>query len=110
MDIRAIHVVSLPLDADKQRGGSPLVGDDVALCSKDVGCPLQRGALDRRRPDAAAVPAVPRRSWGCAVKGVLLNDVRRALSLNQRTLAELLQVSSRTVQRWDAGTSAPTML
>jgi DNA-binding XRE family transcriptional regulator len=44
------------------------------------------------------------------VKGALLNEVRWALSLNQRTLAELLQVSSRTVQRWDAGTSAPAML
>jgi DNA-binding XRE family transcriptional regulator len=44
------------------------------------------------------------------MKGALLHEVRWALSLNQRTLAELLQVSSRTVQRWDAGTSTPAMV
>jgi DNA-binding XRE family transcriptional regulator len=37
----------------------------------------------------------------------LLLDARSALSLNQRSLAEFLGISSRTVQRWDAGRSQP---
>src|SRR5258708_38339150 len=34
-------------------------------------------------------------------------EARSALSLNQRTLAEMLGISARTVQRWDARRSEP---
>jgi transcriptional regulator with XRE-family HTH domain len=36
----------------------------------------------------------------------LMLQARRLLDLNQRTLADLLGVSGRTVQRWDAGRSS----
>ena len=40
----------------------------------------------------------------------LLLEASRALSLNQRELAELLGISSRTVQRWFARRSSPISL
>jgi DNA-binding XRE family transcriptional regulator len=44
-----------------------------------------------------------------AIRGMpaLLGDARRALSLNQAQLAELLESSKRTVQRWETKRGAP---
>ena len=45
-----------------------------------------------------------------AIKGVpaLLGDARRALSLNQEQLGELLRSSKRTVQRWETSRGRPS--
>jgi len=90
------HVRSVAFLADK----AELVADKLALHSDPV-------ALLTDNLESCADTSNDSHDMDAMI-GQLTLDARRVLSLNQRTLAEFLGLSSRTVQRWDARQSLPT--
>ena len=59
-----------------------------------------------RKPSRIAQAAS---EWGCPCPGLgqVLADARKACGLSQAFLAEHLQVSLRTVKRWESGRTVP---